>query len=371
MISHQATQNRAFDVPDSESDSVTITVTVAGTKDDYEIEPLLSGSPRLTVFPIEHPDIWAAYKRQLACFWTAEEIDFSRDREHWENNINEKERHFLKHVLTFFAGSDSIVSINLMDNFCREVSCLEAKHVYTFQAQMENVHAETYSLMIETFIKDPAEKQAIYQDLGRMPSVIRKVEWARKWASSGADEPFHRRLVAFAIVEGLFFSGAFCAIYWIKHYRGALLPGLTKSNEFIARDEGQHTDFACLLYRKLRRRMPEAEVIEMFSEAISIEKEFICEAIPCRLIGMNADLMCQYIEYVADNLLRALEYAPIFGSENPYGFMEMIGMGARSNFFEERPSLYQRHDVLNIDKQKAAGGAAASGGAEDIFTEDF
>eukprot|EP00798_Chlamydomonas_sp_ICE-L_P027829 gene27829-biopygen5228 len=205
----------------------------------------------MTTYPIEYPDIWRHYKLQLASFWVAEEIDFSRDREHFNNKLNEEERHFVKNILVFFAASDTLVSLNLMTNFCKDVTVMEAQYGYTFQAMMENVHAEVYSLMIETFIQDNSVKDSIYKDLGNMQSVIRKVNWAAKWCDPS--EPFHKRIVAFAIVEGLFFSGAFCAIYWIKQRN--LLPGLTKSNEFIARDEGLHTEFACLLHSKLLKRM--------------------------------------------------------------------------------------------------------------------
>lgn len=324
-------------------------------------EPILNRKLRLTTYPIEHNDIWQSYKRQQASFWVAEEIDFSRDRDQFNNSLTDSERHFVKNILVFFAASDTLVSLNLMNNFCNEVTVLEAHYAYTFQAQIENVHAEVYSLMIETFIQDNHEKDGIYRSLAGMSSVIRKVDWARKWSSpsSATKAPFRNRLVAFAIVEGLFFSGAFCAIYWIKQRN--LLPGLTKSNEFIARDEGQHTEFACLMYSKLVVKMSEVDVHAMFSEAVSIEKEFIIESIPCRLVGMNSVLMCQYIEYVADNLLRMLGYAAIYGTSNPFGFMELISMGARSNFFEERVSLYQRSDVLNVDTEKGVS----------IYSDDF
>eukprot|EP00798_Chlamydomonas_sp_ICE-L_P013291 gene13291-biopygen22408 len=344
---------------------------------------------RMTTYPIEYPDIWRHYKLQLASFWVAEEIDFSRDREHFNNKLNEEERHFVKNILVFFAASDTLVSLNLMTNFCKDVTVMEDSHVlhdshilhvtvsiiawkvygYTFQAMMENVHAEVYSLMIETFIQDNSVKDSIYKDLGNMQSVIRKVDWAAKWCDPS--EPFHKRIVAFAIVEGLFFSGAFCAIYWIKQRN--LLPGLTKSNEFIARDEGLHTEFACLLHIKLLKRMSPEEAREMFMEAISIQKEFICKAVPCRLVGMNSKLMCQYIEHVADNLLVMLGYPIIFGSTNPFGFMELIGMNTRTNFFEERASLYQRSDVLNMDRRNTDTGDHQSSrdNGDTFFTEDF
>jgi ribonucleotide reductase beta subunit family protein with ferritin-like domain len=315
---------------------------------------------RLTVYPIEHADIWRAYKTQLASFWTAEEVDFSKDREQWVNRLTDDERIFIKSVLAFFAASDTVVSLNLMQNFCKEVTAIEAQIAYTYQAMMENVHAEVYSIMIDTYIQDPEEKADMFERLAGIRSVQLKVEWARKWAIQSQDTPFAVRLVAFAIVEGLFFSGAFCAIYWIKQ-RG-MLPGLTKSNEFIARDEGQHTDFACLLYNKLSTpsRMAHEDVHSMFHHAVTVEKEFILESIPCKMVGMNSDLMSQYIEYVADGILVKLGYAKLFGTSNPFPFMDLIGMEGRSNFFEERVSLYQRADVLSKD-----------GGRDVIYNEDF
>lgn len=321
---------------------------------------------RLTVYPLENADLWQLYKQQLASFWTAEEIDFSRDREHWDNRLTPDERHFFRCILAFFAASDTVVSLNLMNNFCKEVPLLEAQVAYTYQAMIENIHAEVYSMQIDTLISDPADKQAIFERLGDVPSVQQKVAWARKWGlspDSPDPAPFARRLVAFAIVEGLFFSGCFCAIYWIKQRN--LLPGLTKSNEFIARDEGQHTEFACTLYGKLRpeARLPEAEVEALFREAVAIEKEFICESVPCRLIGMNSKLMSQYIEYVADGILRMLGYAPLWNSENPFAFMELCGLTSRVNFFESRPTEYQRADVLNAD--------AADGGRHVLYDESF
>jgi ribonucleotide reductase beta subunit family protein with ferritin-like domain len=320
-------------------------------------EPLESTPQRLTVYPIEHSDIWRAYKLQLASFWTAEEIDFSKDRDQWLSKLTDDERLFIRNILAFFAASDSVVSLNIMNRFCKEVTSLEAQITYTYQAMMENIHAEVYSIMIDTYITDPQEKADMFANLGGVKSVQMKVQWAQKWAQS--DSPLAQRLVAFAIVEGLFFSGAFCAIYWIKQRN--LLPGLTKSNEFISRDEGQHTDFGCLLYNKMSAKLNEADVSEIMEEAVEVEKEFILESIPCRLIGMNSELMRQYIEFVADGLLVKLGYKPRYGSANPFPFMDLIGMGGRSNFFEERVSLYQRADVLNSDK----------GLGDVIYNDDF
>ena len=309
-----------------------------------------NAAQRFAVYPIQHHDLWLLYKQQLAAFWTAEEIDFSRDREQWNTLLNDDERHFLRCVLAFFASADTLVSLNLTENFCKEVPILEAQIAYTYQAMMENIHAEAYSMQIEALIQDDDEKTALFESVGGVLSVERKVEWARRWGldrDGSASLPL--RLVAFAIVEGVFFSGCFCAIYWIKQRN--LLPGLTKSNEFIARDEGQHTKFGCALYAKLRReaRLPQEDVHALFREAVAIEKEFICEAIPCRLVGMNSDLMSRYIEYVADGILRMLGCDPLYGSDNPFDFMEMCGVASRVNFFECRPSEYQRADVLNRD----------------------
>jgi ribonucleotide reductase beta subunit family protein with ferritin-like domain len=341
-------------------------------------EPLLTEEQRLTVYPIAHNEIWQHYKRQLASFWTPEEIDFSRDRDQWNTLLTDDERRFVRGILAFFAGSDSVVSLNIMNSFCQEVKLLEAQIAYTYQAMMEGVHAEVYSIMIDVYVTDPDERDDMFKNLGSLPSVRNKVEWAQRWALAGLpstssttsepEAPFARRLLAYAIVEGLFFSGAFCAIYWIKQRN--LLPGLTKSNEFIARDEGQHTEFAITLYHMLRHtRLSEAEAHAIFREAVAVETDFITESIPCRLIGMNATLMTQYIEYVADGLLTKLGYATIYGSTNPFDFMDLIGMPGRSNFFEERVSLYQRADVLNEDH----GGDPLKGGVASmvIYDPDF
>lgn len=309
---------------------------------------LTSGPQRLTIYPIEHHDIWRCYKTQLASFWSPEEVDFSKDRDQWLTKLTDDERWFIRSILAFFAASDSVVSLNIMNNFCKEVTVIEAQVTYTYQAMMENVHAEAYSIMIDTYVQDIDEKRRMFENLGDVRSAQLKVDWAKRWASS--DAPFASRLLAFAIVEGLFFSGAFCAIYWIKQRN--LLPGLTKSNEFIARDEGQHTEFACLLYRKLPEsaRLSPAEVRATFEDAVRVEKEFILESIPCRMIGMNSVLMSQYIEYVADGILAMLGYDAMYGTANPFGFMDLIGMRGRSNFFEERVSLYQRAVSLSAEQ---------------------
>jgi len=312
-------------------------------------EPLLRPQQRYTLYPLQHPDIWALYKKQLASFWTAEEIDFSKDREQWNNALDDNERRFIKHVLAFFAGTDTIVALNLMENFSKEVQVLEAQTAYTFQAAMEGIHSEVYSMMIDTYITDPTEKAEIFRKMGNIESVHLKMQWAERWALNSEETPFAHRLIAFAVVEGIFFSGAFCAIYWLKQRN--LLPGLTKSNEFIARDEGMHTEFACLLYSKLTfTRLDQDHVHAIFRDAVRVEQNFINESIPCRLIGMNAEMMATYIEHVADMLLDKLGYDPLYNAKNPFPFMDLIGLLGRSNFFEERVSLYQRADVLNEDQ---------------------
>lgn len=319
-------------------------------------------SQRLSMYPIEHGDLWALYKQQLASFWTAEEIDFGKDRDQWNALLNDNERKFLRSILAFFAGADSVVALNLMNNFCKEVDLLEAQACYTFQAAMENIHSEVYSIMIDTYIQDPDEKNRMFLELHTLPYVAKKIEWAQHWAlEEKGEDTFARRLVSFCIVEGLFFAGAFCAIYWIKQRN--LLPGLTKSNEFIARDEGMHTQFACVLYNKLQPhvRLPQDAVHAMFTDALRIEKEFITESVPCGLIGMNAKLMTQYIEFVADGLLVGLGYERLHHATNPFPFMDLIGLNGRSNFFEERVSQYQKAGVMDSSRLDS----------EAIYTEDF
>lgn len=295
---------------------------------------------RKSIYPIKHDDLWHHYKMQVQSFWNVDEIDFSKDRDEWNTILTETEQKFIKYILMFFATSDTIVSLNLMKNFCNEVSVIEAQVAYTYQAMMENIHAEVYSIMIDTYIRDDNEKEAILLDLGNSSAVKKKVGWIEKW-SLNEDAPFALRLFAFIIVEGILFSGSFCAIYWIKH--SGRLPGLTKSNEFIARDEGQHTLFGCCLYNKLKEsRLSTEQAHEMIKDAIDIEKSFIGEALPDGLLGMNAGLMTVYVEYVADSILKLLNYDIIYGSENPFPWMLLLGMDSRSNFFEERVSTYQR-----------------------------
>ena len=305
-------------------------------------EPLLDANEdRFVIFPIRHHDIWAKYKQHMAVFWTPEEIDLSKDIAHWEK-LNDGERHFIKHILGFFAGSDGIVMENLASRFTREVQWPEAKFFYGCQNLMEAVHSETYSLLIDTYITDPQEKSDILRAISTIPCVEKKAKWALEWIDN-KEADFATRLVAFAAVEGIFFSGAFCAIFWLKQ-RG-VMPGLTLSNEFIARDEGIHTDFACLLYSKIVGRLTKQKMQKIIREAVKIEKQFITKALPCQLIGMNADLMKQYIEFVADRLAVQLGYTKIYNSANPFDFMERISLENKDNFFEKRVSTYAKAAV--------------------------
>ena len=305
-------------------------------------EPLLTDNEdRFVIFPIRHPDLWAKYKQHMAVFWTPEEIDLSKDMRDWEK-LNDNERHFIKHILGFFAGSDGIVMENLATRFTREVQWPEAKFFYSCQNLLEAVHSETYSLLIDTYITDPKEKMEILGAISTIPSVKKKADWAMQWIES-TEADFPTRLLAFAAVEGIFFSGAFCAIFWLKQ-RG-VMPGLTLSNEFIARDEGLHTDFACLLYSKILNRLPKQKAHKVIREAVKIEKHFITKALPCELIGMNAELMKQYIEFVADRLSLQLGYPKIYGATNPFDFMERISLENKDNFFEKRVSTYAKAAV--------------------------
>jgi len=313
------------------------------------MEPLLVENPnRFVLFPIQHNDVWQMYKQAEASFWVAEEIDLGQDQKDWDN-LNDGERHFISHVLAFFAASDGIVNENLAVNFMQEVQMPEARCFYGFQVMMENIHAETYSLLIDTYIKDPKEKDRLFNALETVPCVQKKGEWALKWINS---ESFTERLIAFAAVEGIFFSGSFCSIFWLK--KRGLMPGLTFSNELISRDEGLHCDFACLLYKDhLQNQLSEARVHEIIRDAVEIEQEFVTDALPVNLIGMNAQLMNQYIEFVADRLLVSLGYSKIYGSANPFDFMEMISLQGKTNFFEKRVGEYQKAGVLADRAQNA------------------
>lgn len=305
-------------------------------------EPLLQENPdRFVIFPIKHPDLWAKYKQHMAVFWTPEEIDLSKDMKDWEK-LNDNERHFIKNILGFFAGSDGIVMENLATRFTREVQWPEAKFFYGCQNLLEAVHSETYSLLIDTYISDKKEKDELLRATSTIPCVKKKAEWALAWIDS-KDADFATRLLGFAAVEGIFFSGAFCAIFWLKQ-RG-LMPGLTLSNEFIARDEGLHTDFACLLYSKVVNKLDKKKAYKIIKDAVKIEKQFITKSLPCELIGMNADLMSQYIEFVADRLLLQLGYPKTYKAANPFPFMERISLENKDNFFEKRVSTYAKATV--------------------------
>ena len=306
---------------------------------------------RYTLFPIQHHDIWKAYKNAQAAHWIAEEIDFSQDTTDWEKKLNDNEKYFIENILAFFAGADGIVNDNLMERFSNEVTILEAQFFYGFQIAMENVHSETYSLMIDTFVKEPEKKAKLFNSLETMDSVKKKGEWAIKWIND-KDSSFGTRLIAFAIVEGVFFSGSFCALFWLK--KRGLMPGLTFSNELISRDEGLHTDFAVLLYSKIKNRISEKSVHEIFTEAVKIEKNFIIESLPCSLIGMNSVLMSEYIEFVADRLLTQLEYSKLFNITNPFPFMENSSLQGKTNFFEKRVGEYQKS---GIGKKREIGDA--------------
>lgn len=314
-----------------------------------QVEPILSENPnRFVLFPIEHDDIWKYYKQSEASFWTAEEIDLSADLEHWAK-LNDNERHFIKHVLAFFAASDGIVNENLAENFVSEVQYTEAKFFYGFQIMMENIHSETYSLLIDTYINDPKEKNYLFNAIDNMECVREKADWALRWIENGS---FAERLIAFAAVEGIFFSGSFCSIFWLK--KRGLMPGLSFSNELISRDEGMHCDFACLLYNDhLVNKLPEQTVRDIIEDAVNIEKVFVSDALPVNLIGMNSDLMCQYIEFVADRLLVALNCEKIYKVENPFPWMDLISLQGKTNFFERRVGDYQKSGVMTSrDQQK-------------------
>jgi ribonucleoside-diphosphate reductase beta chain len=307
-------------------------------------EPILKENPnRFVLFPIQHSDIWEMYKKQEASIWTAEELDLSPDLVDWESKLNDDERFFIKHVLAFFAASDGIVNENLAENFLSEVQYTEAKFFYGFQVMMENIHSETYSLLIDTYIKDTKEKNYLFNAIETFEPVKKKADWAMRWIDNGS---YAERLISFAAVEGIFFSGSFCSIFWLK--KRGLMPGLTFSNELISRDEGLHCDFACMLYNNhLVNKLPKEQVQKIIADAVKIEKEFVTESLPVRLIGMNSDLMSQYIEFVADRLLTELGNDKIYNTSNPFDFMDMINLQGKTNFFEKRVGEYQKAGVLN------------------------
>lgn len=309
---------------------------------------LRENKDRFVILPINYPRIWEMYKKHEASFWTAEEIDLSDDLKHWEN-LNNGEKHFISHVLAFFAASDGIVNENLAVNFMSEVQVPEARCFYGFQIMMENIHSETYALLIDTYIKDPVEKDRLFHAIDTVPAVTKKAEWALRWIQNGT---FAERLVAFAAVEGIFFSGSFCSIFWMK--KRGLMPGLTFSNELISRDEALHCEFACLLYSMLNQKPSKQEATKIITDAVEIEKEFVTDALPVNLIGMNAKLMSQYIEFVADRWLVELGYDKVYNATNPFDFMEMISLQGKTNFFEKRVGDYQKSGVLNATTETKA-----------------
>merc|ERR1719254_418131 len=315
-------------------------------------DPLLMENPRRWVlFPIQYPGIYEMYKKHEASFWTAEEIDLAQDGKDWAT-LSEKEQHFVKHILAFFAASDGIVLENLASSFSTEIQIPEARAFYGFQIAMENIHSETYSLLIEQYIRDPEEKDRVFDAIHTMPAVEEKAQWAVQWMND--ESSFAERVVAFACVEGILFSGSFCAIYWLK--KRGLMPGLTFSNELISRDEGLHAEFACMIYGMLQNPLPEDVVHSIVRGAVDVERRFICEALSCDLIGMNSELMTRYIEFVADRLLTSLGHPKIFESQNPFDWMELISLQGKTNFFEKRVGEYQKAGVM-----ASAGGENTQG----------
>jgi len=323
-------------------------------------DPLLKENPnRWVLFPIQYPAVFEMYKKHEASFWTAEEIDLAQDSKDWET-LTEGEQHFITHVLAFFAASDGIVLENLSGRFSCEIQIPEARAFYGFQIAMENIHSETYSLLIEQYIRDPVEKSKVFNAIQTMPAVKEKAQWAVQWMNG--DNSFAERIVAFAAVEGILFSGSFCAIYWLK--KRGLMPGLTFSNELISRDEGLHAEFACLIYSMLQNKLPDDIVHGMIRGAVDAERKFICEALPCDLIGMNNDMMTRYIEFVADRLLASLGHPKIFFASNPFDWMELISLQGKTNFFEKRVGEYQKAGVM-----AAVGGEGNTQGFS--LEEDF
>ncbi|SDR68778.1 ribonucleoside-diphosphate reductase beta chain [Formosa sp. Hel1_31_208] len=314
-----------------------------------EVEPILQeNKDRFVIFPIQHHDLWEWYKKSEASMWTAEEIDLHQDITDWTDKLNEDERYFIKHVLAFFAASDGIVNENLAENFVSEVQYSEAKFFYGFQIMMENIHSETYSLLIDTYVKDEKEKAMLFNAIETFPAIKKKADWALKWIESPS---FAERLIAFAAVEGIFFSGSFCSIFWLK--KRGLMPGLTFSNELISRDEGMHCDFAVHLHEHhLVNKVSKERIKEILVDALNIEREFITESLPASLIGMNSKLMSQYLEFVTDGLLQDLGCEKVYNTANPFDFMDMISLQGKTNFFEKRVSEYQKAGVLNKEEEE-------------------
>ena len=315
-------------------------------------EPLLSEkSRRFTLFPIKYPNLWELYEKQLALFWTAKEVDFSKDLEDFET-LSENEQHYLKRVLAFFAASDGIVNFNISSRFLQEITVMEAIVCYGFQMAIENIHSEVYSIMLDNLVKNPTERTMLFNSIQTVDSVKMISDWAFKWIDS--DKSFAHRVIAFCVIEGVFFSGAFASIFWLKRYKSSgrlFLQGLVKSNEFIARDEGMHVQFGCEMYRMLTNKLPMTDVYHIMEEGVAVAKIFMTDALPVKLLGMSSDSMCEYIEYVADRLLVDLGYAKKYQTSNPFSFMETIGMVGKTNFFESRPTEYQSAYVLANSKE--------------------
>jgi len=323
-------------------DPSVLSLEVSSSSSSVVDEPILRENPnRFTLFPIMKQKLFRHYKNHLSTFWVVEEVDLTKDMKDWVK-LNPNEQYFIKNVLGFFAGSDGIVQENLASRFMKEIQLPEARNYYSVQLMIEAIHSEMYSLLIDTYIEDKEEKMNLFHATQTIPCVKQKAEWAQKWIES-TDEDFATRLIAFAVVEGIFFSGSFCAIYWLKE-RG-LMPGLTTSNEFIARDEGLHTDFACALFEEIVNKPAKTKVHKMIREAVKIEKQFITESLPCRLVGMNDELMARYIEFVADRLSTQLGYGKIFSTSNPFDFMERISLEGKDNFFEKRVTTYAKAGV--------------------------
>ncbi|KAK7529568.1 ribonucleoside-diphosphate reductase-like protein subunit M2 [Phyllosticta citribraziliensis] len=356
------------DLPEDNEEHPSVAPTI---KKDEVHEPLLQENPhRFVLFPIKYHEIWQMYKKAEASFWTAEEIDLSKDLHDWNKRLNDDERFFISHVLAFFAASDGIVNENLVERFSSEVQIPEARCFYGFQIMMENIHSETYSLLIDTYISEPKQRNYLFNAIDNIPCIKKKADWALRWICD-KNSTFASRLIAFAAVEGIFFSGSFASIFWLK--KRGLMPGLTFSNELISRDEGMHTDFACLLFSHIKSKPSPEAVQKIIIEAVEIEQEFLTDALPVALLGMNSGLMCQYIEFVADRLLVALGNKKYYNSTNPFDFMENISLNGKTNFFEKRVGDYQKAGVMEKSNKKpeTSNGAPATMSGDFAFDEDF
>ncbi|KAG8631613.1 hypothetical protein KVT40_000753 [Elsinoe batatas] len=355
---------------DYEPEQETTASVAPGLKEEEAQEPILQENPnRFVLFPIKYHEIWQMYKKAEASFWTAEEIDLSKDLHDWNKRLNDDERFFISHVLAFFAASDGIVNENLVERFSSEVQIPEARCFYGFQIMMENIHSETYSLLIDTYISEPRQRSYLFNAIDNIPCIKKKADWALRWICD-KESTFACRLIAFAAVEGIFFSGSFAAIFWLK--KRGLMAGLTFSNELISRDEGMHTDFACLLFSHLKNKPDKALVEKIIIEAVEIEQEFLTDALPCALLGMNAVLMRQYIEFVADRLLLALGNSRYYNATNPFDFMENISLTGKTNFFEKRVGDYQKAGVMaSTKKHEKREDGTSSNSAPAVVNGDF